>query len=289
MRNWLQNKSISLLKLLSRLPFSVLYFVSDILSLIILYVLPYRKSVVKSNFENSFPDQSPQQLKRWRTEFYHYLTDLLVESLKAFSISKSQLTKRVKFVNTKAIQKYSLNQQPVIVIMGHYGNWELIGLAGYSLPAATYSLYRRQKNEAINKLLLHNRQRFGLHLIEEKESLRQLPKLLSEKKGNMITFIADQAVTPRRAYWVNFLNQPATFVKGPETYAAKYNCPVFYLDIQVIKRGHYKAEFILLSDCPANLKEGELTMQFAQKLEETIENNPPFWLWSHRRWKHQKQ
>jgi len=64
-----------------------------------------------------------------------------------------------------------------------------------------------------------------------------------------------------------------------------YNLPVFYIDIQRVKRGFYEVKLSLLSDEPRELSEGEITRKYAQKLEEIIIKKPQDWLWSHRRWK----
>ncbi|MDR2652614.1 MAG: acetyltransferase, partial [Prevotellaceae bacterium] len=51
------------------------------------------------------------------------------------------------------------------------------------------------------------------------------------------------------------------------------------------KRGYYNCKFVLLSACPHQLPEHALTDMYFRHLEETIRHNPPYWLWSHNRWK----
>lgn len=288
MIKWLQGAGMYFLHFISYLPLAVLYLLSDFLKFVILPIVGYRKTVVRENLQQSFPNKTKAEIQRLQSQFYGFFSDLLVENVKSFTISKKRLEKSVHFSNLQLIEKYAKQRQPIILVMGHYGNWELIGLAGFQLPSVSYSLYRKQKNNVVNKFIVKNRQRYGLRLIEEKEAIRKIPQLLSEQNANIVTFITDQSVRPNRAYWINFLHRDATFAKGAETYARKYNCPVVYMDIQVPKRGHYLAQFNLLSDQPAQLPESELTKQFASSLEKTIQDQPQYWLWSHRRWKHQK-
>jgi len=89
-------------------------------------------------------------------------------------------------------------------------------------------------------------------------------------------------------YWVNFLNRETAWLHGPEKYARKYNMPVFYVDIRKIKRGFYELELVLLTDKPALMPDGKITRMYALELEKSILNEPAFWLWSHKRWKHSK-
>jgi KDO2-lipid IV(A) lauroyltransferase len=52
-----------------------------------------------------------------------------------------------------------------------------------------------------------------------------------------------------------------------------------------VKRGKYRFITEVLIEYVSNLKEGELTRLYRDKLEETICQNPDNYLWSHRRWK----
>lgn len=64
---------------------------------------------------------------------------------------------------------------------------------------------------------------------------------------------------------------------------------MFYLDIQPIKRGYYKASIIPIALDPANTEEFETTTKFMRILEERINERPEYWLWTHKRWKHKKK
>ena len=88
-----------------------------------------------------------------------------------------------------------------------------------------------------------------------------------------------------KSYWIKFLGRETAFLHGPEKYARMYNYPVMYVDVQRVKRGYYTLEAVLLTDDPASLPEGELTLMYSEKLGESIRKNPGSWLWSHKRWK----
>jgi KDO2-lipid IV(A) lauroyltransferase len=62
-----------------------------------------------------------------------------------------------------------------------------------------------------------------------------------------------------------------------------------YCEIIRIKRGHFEANYHLLTETPRELKEGEIIDLFVRKLEKTILANKPYWLWSHKRWKKTKE
>ena len=53
-----------------------------------------------------------------------------------------------------------------------------------------------------------------------------------------------------------------------------------------VKRGYYELTFTLISDTPKEEANGDIITKSALLLEKEIKNNPAYWLWSHKRWKH---
>src|SRR6266550_472024 len=79
--------------LISILPFPVLYLLSDIVFVFLYHVIGYRKKVVTENLRNSFPEKSEKEIAELRRNFYRYLSDLFLETLKTLSISKGSMVK----------------------------------------------------------------------------------------------------------------------------------------------------------------------------------------------------
>lgn len=281
----------SLLYLLSLLPFPIIYLVSDFIYLIFFHLTGYRKTVVFGNLRKSFPDKEEAEIKKIAKEFYKHLSDIMVESIKSFSISKSAAQKRMKVIDHGLMASYKEKGQNIIAILGHAGNWELFGLSGSSqLPTKIYSLYRKIKNPILNDLIKQNRKRFGLDLISEREAYKGLASILGSKdQWNAVTFLADQSAHPKRCVWVDFLHQKTNFVKGPALYAKKHNVPILFYHVRKVKRGFYEAHSIVLIENPSEYELEEMMQKFATSLEQEIINQPFNWLWSHKRWKHKYQ
>ena len=75
---------------------------------------------------------------------------------------------------------------------------------------------------------------------------------------------------------------------GAEKYAKEYGFPVIYASINKVKRGYYEVEYSLVTDKPKDLLHGKITEDFTNRLEKDIINQPQYWLWSHKRWKHKR-
>ncbi len=273
---------------LSLLPHFILYRISDILCVIMKDILSYRKDIILGNIKRSFPDKTvDQQLEIYRN-FYRHFCDLLIENLKGFTITKTQIKSRLKMSNPELVNDYFEKGKSIILIGGHYNNWEVTaqGCPVY-LKHELYAIYKPLKNDFYNNKMRSTRGKFGLHLIPMKLTKKYFE--LETKNPKAIIFGSDQSPSNvKNAYWTTFLNQDTGFLFGAEKYAKDYNYPVIYVHIEKVKRGFYMVNFELICEDPNSLKHGEIIKLFAEKLEKNIIDRPPYWLWSHHRWKKSK-
>ncbi len=118
-------------------------------------------------------------------------------------------------------------------------------------------------------------------------TLRTLVNYKRNNKPCILYTIADQR--PQWTgiqHWTTFLNQDTPVISGPEKIARRFNFPVYFLDIQKIKRGYYSAEFKLICENPKDVPEFYITRKYLSMLEQNILERPELWLWSHKRWKY---
>jgi len=272
----------------SRLPFFVLYGVSDILYFILYRIFGYRKAVVRKNLTQSFPKKSEAGIREIEKAFYRHFCDLVVESIKNFTISETTAMKRMKIVNPELLEPYFNEGQSVILVGGHYNNWELFALAiPGQIKHTPMALYSPLKNKFWNEKITSSRSKYGLHMLRIDPILQ---KMKTQKKAQFaVIFASDQS--PRKsqlAHFTSFLNQETAVAYGAERMAREFDIPIFAGSNIKVSRGHYKVIFTLISDDHSKFKKGELTAAFTELLEKDILSAPQFWLWSHRRWKHLK-
>jgi len=271
---------------ISLLPFPLLYGVSNFLFVLFYYILGYRKKIVVGNIERSFPNLSHKEHVVIARQFYRHFCDLILESLKTFTISEKEVQKRVVCKNPELINRYYDRNQSVIVAGGHYNNWEIFAVAVDALiKHKAIGIYKPLSNKYFDKKMRQTRSKYGLYMISTK-----IVKQVFEEEINNLTatiFAIDQSPSnPKSAYWMKFLNQDTAVLYGTEKYAKEYNYPVVYGRINKEKRGHYSFEFFEVTDQPRAAKHGEITEKITQLLEKDIVHLPQYWLWSHRRWKH---
>jgi len=272
---------------ISLLPFFLLYRISDIIFVLLYYVIGYRKKVVWNNLKNSFPKKSSKEILQIQRKFYRYFCDLILETLKTLTIQPAALRKHILFEDYSLFEKYYQENQSVIVVMGHFGNWELAG-ARFSLePIHTlYVIYHPLSNPYFEKLIYHMRTRLGNKLYPMKGAFKGM--LQDRGKNTATAFIADQTPSPKNAYWTTFLNQDTPIFTGTEKLASKLKYPVIYISVNRVKRGLYKITPELLTSQPETTSPGEISELHTRKLEQDILEQPEIWLWTHRRWKHKR-
>jgi KDO2-lipid IV(A) lauroyltransferase len=274
------------------LPLELLFRISDFLYFLIYTVFKYRVKVVKTNIKNAFPNYSEAKHLEIERSFYIFLCDLFVEIIKAISITETECKARY-CVSEKAKQvmgSYLEKQQSIILTLGHYGNWELGGaIFGRSTGMYVNVIYRPLSNAFAESLMKNIRSKFGNFPIPMHDTFKTM---LSDKKNNLTratAFAIDQAAPPESAYWTLFLNQESSVFLGAEKLAHKLNYPVVHVYASRIKRGYYTIHVNTISENPKALAAGELTELITKDIEKIIVAAPETWLWSHRRWKHQRE
>lgn len=269
---------------ISYLPYPVLYLLSDGLYVIIYKIIGYRKKVVVQNIANSFPKKSPEEQHQIVNNFYRHLCDLIVESIKTFTISQKQVKKRFKILNPQFIDRFYDQGKNVILAGGHYNNWELFAVAiDEAIKHKAVAIYKPLSNQFFDEKLRSSRGRYGLKMISTKATKQEFVKTDFLR---VIIFGIDQFPSSHRnCYWSNFLNQDTAMIFGTEKYAKEFDYPVLSGRINKIKRGYYSFEFTDVIETPQTTSYGEITKHINQLLENDIILKPEYWLWSHKRWK----
>jgi KDO2-lipid IV(A) lauroyltransferase len=280
---------ILILNLLSLLPLQVLYILADFLYYLLYYLVGYRRKVVQENLRNSFPEKADAELAAIERKYYRHLTSLIVEIIKMANISKAELQRRFRYKNLELITDYLNRGESTFACSAHYGNWEWGTLAiGLQTSAEVYAIYKPVSNEIFGQWFTDIRSRFGNHLIPMRQTLRAL----TDTKDRATLFLFGNDQTPQKSestYWIDFLHQPTAILPGLEKLALRTNRPVFYLKTTILKRGYYEVECVPISMEPALTTPNDITIAHVRILENIIKEEPAYWLWSHRRWKHKPE
>jgi Kdo2-lipid IVA lauroyltransferase/acyltransferase len=275
-----------LIKVLSRLPFSVLYAISDLLFFLSFYVVKYRRKLVFKNLKSSFPEKSNFELREIEKAFYKNLCDYAVEMIKLLTISREELESRVKFVNPEISINYIRQGQSLLNLASHQFNWEWLLAAGsFILPGQMDFVYQPVHNKFFDQFSYACRTRFGAYGIKRDSVAREVIKRKEIVRN--IAIVGDQypGWGHDKRYPATFMHQPTVFFNGPNQLAQLTQYPVMYYAMGKVKRGYYEATIIEIAVPPFEKENTDVLKKYIEEIEKVINNDPAGWLWSHNRWK----
>lgn len=275
--------------LISKLPFKVIYFLSDLVYIFVYNLFAYRKKVVINNLRLAFPDYSKSKHEAIAKTFYQHLCDMIFESIKSISMSEAEIRKRFKLGDLSVFSELESKNKSVILILGHYGNWEWIFILQTFINHKGYGIYKRLKNKYFDRLVKRIRAKYNTQLITTKETVSVLNKVTEKGELAASGFISDQSPKKEKAFhWQEFMGIKVPVYTGAEMLAKRLDHAVVYTRISKVKRGHYKCSFELITDKPKLIPNYEITDLFLRLLEEQIREEPAYYLWTHKRWKHRR-
>ncbi len=301
----------ALLRLFASMPSKVLFLLSDIIALKLYYLFRYRRKVVRKNLINSFPDRPLKEIRKIERGFYFHLANVMMETIQQLNFKPSTLKQHYIIKNKVVLEELLSKNKSVLVAFSHSNNWELLGrVLGYEFNVPTYALYKQLSSAIFDRLMIEIRTRIGLiGLLESQSAYRKTinsskkelasrllesqsayRKLAGMKETQKIVFLLGDQTPPGHEtdHWTQFLNQETPFFNGIEKMARGFDHAVVYIASKKIRRGFYSFEVIKITENPRETLPGVITEHYARLLEDTILQQPHTWLWSHRRWKHQR-
>lgn len=270
-------------------PLEFHFIISDFLCFWVYRVFGYRKTVVRQNLINSFPQKSIDEIKKIEKDFYRGFIDVFLETLYMTHIDITKDTKRLQIENFETLQKLEEKGKSIVLVTGHFGNWEYMQFLTSKGVNKKFLVYKKLTNRAFDEYYRYIRGRAAQPL-EMKKTFRALMTEYLNKVPFQAYFISDQRPIPEEIkHWVSFMNQDTPVMLGTEKIARKMEAAVLYAEISRVKRGYYKLSYDLLFEDSKATKPFEITDAFMKRLEKSINDNPEQYFWTHKRWKYKRE
>ncbi len=277
-----------LLDLIARLPLRVLYGLTPAIYFGLYRIWGFRAEIVRENLKNSFPDKSDAERCRIARDFYRNASEVLVEAIKARTMSRQEIVRRVAIVNLEIMQACADRGQSVILMAAHQCNWEWLLLASsISFRHGIDAVYKPLHDNRVESFMLTTRARFGARPIPVKEFFSEIIK----RKGvpRCYAMVADQTpLADEEKYWTRFLNQDSAFFVGADKIAAITGAPVVFVAMRRLRRGFYEVALKLIAEPPYASDASKVIERYVAEVERQIQTYPADWLWLHRKWKYKK-
>lgn len=271
----------------SLLPFSLLYKLSDVVYFFVYYIIRYRKTSVREHLESTLPHYSKNELLVIEKKFYAHLCDLFIEMIKTMSISEKEIAKRFHFTNLELIKDLELQKKSIALMCSHYASYEWIISLNNFVDFKGYAIYKKINNPYFDELVRKIRLRFKATLITTKETIPTIEENSSKNILGIYGFASDQSPQIHAArHWKDFLGINVPVYTGAEMLAKRFDMNVVFLKTKKIKRGYYQATFEILAENVKEMPDYQITDKFLKLVEEQILEAPEFYFWTHKRWKH---
>ncbi len=276
--------------LISILPFRLLYMLSDVLFVVVYYIVGYRKKVVFENLTLAFPEKSTEEIKEIQKKSYRHFVDIFMEMIKSFTISKKELDKRFTYTNIDIFKQFEKDNKSIMIYAAHYANWEWVFGLNPSEQYQKCVVFKKISNPYFDDVVKKSRSRFGLNLKYTYEIKRVIEYNFNTHTKTIYGFLSDQSPRMNRAeYWRNYMNVYVPVHTAAENFAKRYDMNVLYLSTKRIKRGYYENTFHILSTNAKECSNFSITDKYIDLVEQQLREQPEFYFWTHRRFKHRNK
>ena len=277
--------SVWWIRLLSHLPWKVIYGLSALVIWCLRHVFRYRVRVARQNLRRCFPDRSEAQIDRLLWQNYRHLAQVVAEFFKTATMSAEELRSRVTLVNLERVHAETRAGRSVLLLGAHQCNWEWsLHAVALQVGAPMEAAYKPLHDAKADRELRKMRCRFGARLIAAKKLLREIARRRDMVRA--VALIADQVpASSDGRLWLNFLGCDTAFYPGPGEIARSTGYAAFFAAMSRTRRGHYQIDFQPICAADERLDPKAFTARYARLLEALIRENPADWTWTHRRWK----
>ncbi len=275
-----------LIKLVVHLPKWLKYLLELKLFIIIYYLFGYRKQVVLDNLQLAFPDRSIRSLKKLRKQFYKHLIDVFMETIQPLAWNKRQMQDHYKLLNVELVER-AAEKGSVLLMGGHYANWDWVCSIASWVSKPAYVVYQPISSGHFDKLVHLIRSRFGSIMVPNGKVAKTV--LSNQRKGltAIYTMVSDQSPMLTMAkLWLPFMGVEVPVHTGAASLAVKSKMSVFYIKTHRVSKNHYEVDFEELIDDASKTDEVTLTKAYFNSLEKQIKEEPTYYFWTHKRWKH---
>jgi KDO2-lipid IV(A) lauroyltransferase len=240
------------------------------------------------NLRASFPDKDEAWLIETGRRSFEHIVMLAMDVL--FTPRLVQLEKWPEVFSVSNIERVKWlmkEEKGLLMVTGHYGNFEILGYLMSLYGLRIYSIARPLDNRFINRWLMGVRQSKGQKIIDKKGAAETMDQLAAE--GATLCFIADQDAG-KKGVFVDFFGRKASTYKSIGLLAIQNNLPIV---VGGCRQRYGKFFFEMEStriiwpyewaDRANPLK--WITQEYTKGIEECVRRDPSQYWWVHRRWK----
>lgn len=252
------------------------------------HVLPIRREVAESNIHRAFPEKSRREVKKITVRTYSHFGKVFAELIRQDKYSPADLESMITTVNRQALDTALEQGNGVVLLLGHFGNWEILGYWLGSMGYPVQAVNRPQNNPLVDEVVAHKRTAGGTRLLSIFESAGTFFSVL--QNGEVLFILADQDAH-ERGIFVDFFDIPSSTPRGAAVFARKLDAPIVLAF--PIRQPDNTYQFIFeelpYSGNGARNPNQTILQHYMNRLQYHVTMHPEQYFWFHRRWKTQPE
>jgi len=271
-------------------PLPIGYRLASVIAWVAYKVDKRHRTVALENLKIAFGDSmdDAERDRVVRATYRHFISMIIEIAHIPYKLSLTTWRRYIRFDVERDVLRHILRKKPVLLVTGHYGNWEMAGYLFGVYGFSPWSIYRKLDNPYLDRWLRQFREHTGQRMIPKKGGFDQMEQVLAT--GGILCTVGDQDAGPKGLF-VDFFGRPASTHKAMALMAIQHRAMVVVGAARRLNgRFEYEVDIATVIK-PEDLPTGPdavdvLTRQMMAGLEDIVRKDPTQYLWLHRRWKH---
>ncbi len=251
------------------------------------YRLGIRREVVDENLRFAFPEKDEAWISGVTRAAYEHLGREATAMMRLSKLDARAVIDRTVTLGWDQLEGALSEGRGLLLVTGHYGNWEIAAAAVAARGVPIAAIVRRQRNRLVDARLQELRRNLGVETIYQGQAPSQVPRVL--RANGVVGIVGDQDAR-RSGIFVPFFGRPASTHRGPALFALRLNAPVFSCIARRLPGPKFRYEVAgervdvqRTGVLDADVR--RLTAELASRLEHQVRQAPEQYFWFHNRWK----
>jgi len=277
------------LRLLEAIPLPVLAFLFESAMQIVWAIDGKHRRIARINLRIAFPEMEDKEARRIIRNCYKRIGTTAAEFIYIPKIDERYLREHLRMEGLEHIKKSEAEGRPILIMTGHFGNWEFSSFAYGILVKPMAFIVKTLRSPILDAIVTERRQLRGNTVIRQTESAKQVIRFLRNKV--MIGILIDQNVDQHKGVLVELFGRKTYTTDGIARLALALNAaihPGFLFRDPANKFRHilwFGPAVHINYDASKEEEIPEITRRCNQELEKAIIRAPDHWMWFQARWK----
>ena len=268
------------------LPLKLGFWLGDLLAKLAYAFFKGERETALTNLRSAFPEKTDGEREKIAKGVFANLFKSWIELLSIYKLNRKNLDRWITVEGLEKTERALSKGKGFMMLAGHFGNWELIGiffsLMGYPSNIIARRIYFDKYNSFITKVRASKK----VNVIYRDESPRKILRAL--KNNEALGIVADQDIDSIDGVFVDFFGKPAYTSTAPVALAMASGAEL--IPGFLIREGNRHR---LVVEDPIEIEEKPTkeetvrfnTQKWSRIAESYIRKYPEQWVWIHNRWK----